>query len=165
MVEIKKDYQRSFPNVYQKEVIMPRYTRRDKIGEKKWKEYQRIRKNLKALRYKLRNVESVINWRRRMKRRLIKYKGGKCTKCGYNKDVPGAYDFHHRNPKEKDFRISGSCRSWDTLEKEVDKCDLVCRNCHAEIHNDDPKVDRKTAIKRFEEQIQQHNEEMIALLG
>ena len=75
-------------------------------------------------------------WRVLTKRKLIKHKGGKCCRCGYDKDVPGAYDFHHRNPKQKDFGISQYMRlKWELLVKEVRKCDLVCKNCHAEIHD------------------------------
>ena len=46
-----------------------------------------------------------------------------------------ALHFHHRNPAEKDFSISGAhARSWVSISGELDKCDLVCANCHAEIH-------------------------------
>lgn len=68
------------------------------------------------------------------KKQAVEYKGGKCCVCGYNKYI-GALDFHHLNPDEKEFNIA-ELRSyeWKTIQKEVDKCILVCRNCHAEIH-------------------------------
>ena len=48
-----------------------------------------------------------------------------------------ALEFHHLNPEEKDFEISRTLtRSMDSLRKEVDKCILVCSNCHAEIHDE-----------------------------
>ena len=48
-----------------------------------------------------------------------------------------ALEFHHLNPEEKDFGISKTLtRSMDSLRKEVDKCILVCSNCHAEIHDE-----------------------------
>lgn len=77
----------------------------------------------------------VVNWRRRTKEKLVEYKGGKCIKCGYNKCVD-ALEFHHKNPNEKEFGIStkGITRSFEKLKVEVDKCDLVCANCHKEIH-------------------------------
>src|SRR4051794_20027001 len=69
-----------------------------------------------------------------LKTRAIEYKGGKCIKCGYVKCID-ALTFHHRNPKEKSFNISGShTRKWSELQKELDKCDLLCHNCHAEEH-------------------------------
>jgi len=78
---------------------------------------------------------AVINCRQRNKIRLIEYKGGKCVLCGYNKPVPRAYAFHHRYPNEKDFNISTKNWSFEALKREVDKCDLLCQNCHAEVHD------------------------------
>jgi hypothetical protein len=75
-----------------------------------------------------------MNWRNRTKKKLIEYKGGKCQSCGYDKDCPSAYDFHHRDPTKKDFTISKKSWSIERLKNEIDKCDLLCRNCHAEVH-------------------------------
>jgi transcription elongation factor Elf1 len=81
------------------------------------------------------NSEAVIDWRRRKKIELVEYKGGKCEVCGYNKSV-NALQFHHKNPNDKDFTVSGKSLSFEKLKKEVDKCILVCANCHAEIHEE-----------------------------
>lgn len=72
---------------------------------------------------------------RKMKQKCVDYKGGKCCKCGYNK-YTGALEFHHLDPKEKDFNISKSRLSkWSNkITSELDKCILVCSNCHKEIH-------------------------------
>ena len=74
--------------------------------------------------------------RREIKQSLVDYKGGKCEKCGYNKSLK-ALQFHHLNPKDKKFAISENLRSLNAkdLQKELDKCILVCANCHAEIHD------------------------------
>lgn len=78
--------------------------------------------------------EAVIDIRRRNKIKLVEYKGGKCERCGYNKCIE-ALEFHHLNPDEKDFGVScGSTRSLKKLKTEVDKCIMVCANCHREIH-------------------------------
>ncbi len=77
---------------------------------------------------------SVISWRKRKKLELVEYKGGCCQVCGYNKSVR-ALEFHHVDPNEKDFTISGKSWSFDRLKNEVDKCVLVCANCHIEIHD------------------------------
>lgn len=63
------------------------------------------------------------------------YKGSKCTICGYNK-CQRALSFHHLNPKKKDFGLSvkGLTRSEDKVKKEIDKCVLLCANCHMEVH-------------------------------
>jgi hypothetical protein len=79
--------------------------------------------------------EAVQRRRKKVKRELVEYKKGKCIHCGYDRCVE-ALHFHHKDPNEKDFGISanGDTLSLDRLKKEVDKCDLVCSNCHAEIH-------------------------------
>lgn len=60
--------------------------------------------------------------------------GGKCQKCGYSKSSY-ALDFHHKNPTEKLFTLSSNWqRPWSILSTEVAKCELLCRNCHAEVH-------------------------------
>jgi len=61
-------------------------------------------------------VELVTEWRRRRKQSLIKYKGGKCKKCGYDKSVPGAYAFHHRDPSKKEIAIASSSFSFERLK-------------------------------------------------
>lgn len=80
-------------------------------------------------------VDYVTKRREKIKDMAIKYKGGKCQCCGYDK-YKGALEFHHLNPEEKDFAISekGYTRSFEKVKKELDKCILVCSNCHKEIH-------------------------------
>jgi IS30 family transposase len=82
---------------------------------------------------KISSSQAVVDWRKRTKSKLVEYKGGKCQICDYNKSL-NALHFHHLDPKEKDFSISGKSLSFDRLKIEVDKCILVCSNCHCEIH-------------------------------
>ena len=65
----------------------------------------------------------------------VAYLGGQCQVCGYNKCV-GALDFHHKDPLEKDFGIGhkGYTNSWEKVKNELDKCLLLCKNCHSEEH-------------------------------
>lgn len=74
---------------------------------------------------------------RSLKQTCVNYKGGKCMICGYDR-CPAALEFHHRNPNEKDSLFAKKSRSRNsTLEKikpELDKCDLLCSNCHREAH-------------------------------
>jgi hypothetical protein len=78
----------------------------------------------------------ICNLRRFViKKKCIEYKGGKCEKCGYSKCLR-ALVFHHKDPKQKDFPIGGNhCRAWKFVESELDKCSLLCSNCHAEAHD------------------------------
>jgi hypothetical protein len=80
------------------------------------------------------NHEVLIR-QQRQKLKAIEYKGGKCMNCGYDR-CPAALDFHHRNPDEKLFGLSGShLRKMDQrIIEELDKCDLLCANCHREKH-------------------------------
>ena len=81
------------------------------------------------------NVENVQKRRRKIKEMSIEYKGGRCEKCGYDK-CNGALEFHHLDPEQKDFGIGnkGYTRSWEKIKSELDKCIMVCANCHREIH-------------------------------
>jgi len=92
------------------------------------------RKKLSKEEYKKSKSKNVISWRKRKKIELVEYKGGKCEKCGYDKCIH-ALEFHHKDPSEKDFTISGKSWSFERLKKEVDKCIMVCSNCHKELHH------------------------------
>ena len=58
--------------------------------------------------------------------------GSKCKSCGF--DNPIALDFHHRDPSQKDFKVSAMTWSWARIEAEVNKCDLLCAVCHRLAH-------------------------------
>lgn len=72
--------------------------------------------------------------RRETKRRAVEYLGGKCRECGYNKCLR-ALEFHHLEDKEFAISAKGHTRSWERPVKELDKCVLLCANCHAELHD------------------------------
>lgn len=70
----------------------------------------------------------------------VQYRGGRCQICGYDKCID-ALDFHHLDPDEKDFSFSerratalDRGRLKQSIKTELDKCQLVCSNCHREIH-------------------------------
>ncbi len=79
----------------------------------------------------------TVKRQRRIKEEAVKYKGGKCEKCGYNKYI-GALQFHHRDSAQKDLNWNHfKLRKFnDAFMQELDKCILVCANCHAEIHGE-----------------------------
>ena len=80
-------------------------------------------------------VEAVQRRRDKIKEMSVQYKGNKCCMCGYDKYI-GALEFHHLDSSQKDFGISakGYTRSFEKVKEELDKCILVCSNCHKEIH-------------------------------
>lgn len=81
--------------------------------------------------------KAVSKRRKLLKEKAISYLGGKCTNCGYSK-CADALEFHHLDTTQKDFGISykGITRAWEKIQNELDKCILVCSNCHKEIHAD-----------------------------
>lgn len=79
------------------------------------------------------NSYDMARWTQR-KVDAVEYKGGKCQLCGYNKYY-GALEFHHNNPLEKDHEWTKlRLQSWDKIVAELDKCTLLCANCHRETH-------------------------------
>ena len=57
--------------------------------------------------------------------------------CGYAKNL-ASLTFHHSDPTKKDIGIDMRCmsnNSMETLQKEVSKCQLLCHNCHSELHH------------------------------
>lgn len=80
-------------------------------------------------------TEAVQRRREKLKELAVEYKGGKCERCGYCKCLK-ALEFHHVDPNEKEFGIGakGHTKSFEKIKIEIDKCILVCANCHREIH-------------------------------
>ena len=78
--------------------------------------------------------ELAVLKKQKYKLKMIEYKGGKCERCGYDKNI-SALDFHHIDSSTKKFTLSDTHHSWDETKKELDKCILVCANCHRELHN------------------------------
>ena len=91
-----------------------------------------------------------LSRRKNTKLKLVEGFGSICSCCGLI-DAPLVYDFHHLDPNTKDFGLSykGSTRSFDKLKIEVDKCILLCKNCHAEIHAAIDAIKIQEQLKRF----------------
>ena len=87
---------------------------------------------------------------------LIELKGGCCEKCGYNKNV-AAFDFHHKDPTQKDYQLDMrklSNTSMIKLMEEVEKCELLCANCHREHHSPDLEMSMvKSLIKNVDDSV------------
>lgn len=87
----------------------------------------------------------AIERKRAKKIKAIEYKGGKCVRCG-GVFPPRVYDFHHLDPSNK---ITWSCVflgwNWERIKTELDKCILLCANCHRLEHNkeEDRAISRK----------------------
>jgi predicted HNH restriction endonuclease len=77
---------------------------------------------------------AVAERRRTLKSRAVALMGGACMLCAYDKHV-GVLEFHHVHAETKSFGVSsgGFSRSWQSIYDELQKCVLVCANCHREI--------------------------------
>lgn len=78
-------------------------------------------------------VEAVTRKRQALKAKLVAHLGGACTACGYSECLD-ALHFHHIEGKDSDISaLIGAYRA-KKVWKEVDRCVLLCANCHAEHH-------------------------------
>ena len=90
-----------------------------------------------------------------IERRLhfIKSKGGCCEVCGYDKNM-AALEFHHVVENTKNFNLDSRAmgnRSMESLKEEVEKCSLLCSNCHREHHN--PEYDMSMLLNTEKERL------------
>ena len=97
-------------------------------------------------------IDKVRKRRRYTKETAVAYKGGRCFICGY-KECIDALEFHHLESYKKDFGVakSGYTRRLTKVLKEVDKCVLVCSNCHREIHAGLLQLPRATVVEKLGE--------------
>lgn len=66
---------------------------------------------------------------------IIDYKGGCCEICKIKSEYSKIYELHHKDPSIKEFQISKKRYiSFNKYKKEIDKCHLLCSNCHREVH-------------------------------
>lgn len=80
------------------------------------------------------NGASHVLLRRANKEKAVSYKGGKCSRCE-GVFPPFVYDFHHVDPKTKEYSLNWLLdKRWSTIAAELDKCILLCTNCHRIEH-------------------------------
>jgi hypothetical protein len=74
-----------------------------------------------------------VQRRRALKAALVSDSGGRCALCGYDRCL-AALHFHHMDPVTKRMEISrATSLSLERIHEEVQKCVLLCSNCHAEV--------------------------------
>ena len=83
---------------------------------------------------KLCNKNRSAQFRREFKETCIDYLGGECWSCKGEFPV-SVFDFHHLDPAQKDVEVSKlTFKPWDEVVAELDKCALLCSNCHRQAH-------------------------------
>ena len=88
----------------------------------------------KSEQYKKSRRRSVKNWQQKQTMMAKDYLGGCCSLCGYNK-CTSALEFHHIDPSNKEYEIAAKNKSFENMKSELDKCVLLCANCHREAHH------------------------------
>lgn len=95
----------------------------------------------KAKEWRIKNKEYIKDKQRLDKRNrkeeAIVYLGGRCHSCS-GTFHPAIFEFHHKDPSTKEGKDPSKCLSfsWKKLQQELDKCILVCANCHRLIHHE-----------------------------
>lgn len=91
------------------------------------------------LRYYEKNKAKWAKYREKQRRESKEYvrnaKIGGCIRCG--EDHPACLEFHHRDPNEKEFSLRDVHTqkfSVGRIQKEIDKCDVLCANCYRKEH-------------------------------
>lgn len=115
--------------------------KRENENNRKWSEdnperRKKIRREyLKTEKGKATQRRNAKTYKDKIGKYTREYKLSKgCSVCGYNK-CAAALDFHHNG--DKDFNISrGESQNYGLIKirKEIDKCIILCKNCHAELH-------------------------------
>ena len=95
----------------------------------------------------------------------------KCEQCGYQGENLTSLDFHHREPDKRRFGLSkivssAECHSAEAVLEEINKCDLLCANCHLCLHFDRDRYERhlpqiEQKIKNFRELPPKYSREQI----
>ena len=120
-IEKRKKYNREY---YRK-------NRDEILGRQKkcWKKYREKYNKLAIIRH-----HKKIKW-------INDYKLSKgCAICGYNK-CAAALEFHHKGDKEFNISLAtAGNRSVKKIKEEMDKCIVLCANCHRELHNGEKNV-------------------------
>lgn len=114
----RKDIADVFSLPYQDLILFTRHRSLNRIEEPNLSSYEKLKRR-----------------RKHLKMLAFAYMGGACCDCGYSSNL-GAIEFHHLDPKEKKSAISAT-KTWSDIKKELDKCVMLCANCHRERHHID----------------------------
>jgi hypothetical protein len=96
----------------------------DRNSDKRKEESREYRKN---------NPEKIKSWRKQKKQDFEEFKSTCfCSECGENN--PACLDFHHVDPTTKKNLISQIWTCSKVLQEELEKCIVLCANCHRKHH-------------------------------
>jgi len=123
------------------------YNEKNKLRVKEWNHNWYVEHREQQLEYAKRYAaqrkdENNAKYRKRrqmLKQMSVDYLGGSCAACGFCEHI-SALEFHHVDPGQKEIGISvlldekRKKRNIEEIKSELDKCIVLCRNCHARLH-------------------------------
>lgn len=84
------------------------------------------------------HARAITAARQNKKLKALAYLGGmRCSRCGFDTQVPDCYAFHHKDPstKSEDWgKMKTNNWSIERTKEELDKCVVLCHNCHSIVH-------------------------------
>lgn len=128
------------PELYRQKSREYNKNNKDKVREssKNWAAKNTDKTKSIKTRYYEKNKHKVMQrtYQRRQecKKRAVEYLGGKCNRCNLVDKCLDVYCFHHKDPSTKSFKISSRRMKFETIRDELDKCLLLCVNCHRKEH-------------------------------
>lgn len=109
------------------------------------REYTRNkRKNPEYIKAERQKQLEKMRERRNLLNRIQLYYGCRNPKCDWDGEyLPGLLDFHHLKPENKYKQVALMLNyKLEKISKEVNKCVVLCRNCHAKCHLGLVKLDK-----------------------
>ena len=120
--EKKREYDKKYYDLNREKIREYNKGYKELNGEKK-REYDRKYCELN----KEKRKEHLREHREKNKAICLEYLGGKCVKCGTTKRL----EFDHIKREGKKYEIGSKLSSnFDILKEELDKCQLLCYDCH-----------------------------------
>ena len=105
----------------------------------------------KRRRYPVREKLAKLTKNEEVKVSYIKRNGGGCSVCGYSA-CSNALVIHQLDTSTKSFNLSMIRRKIgdygkQAVTKEIEKCVLLCHNCHSEVHYKETRENLKKLLK------------------
>lgn len=105
---------------------------------KKCDRASQVERRIANLNYKENRRNSAKRAKDRTRAKMLEYHGGTltCTDCKFTSTISDVFDYHHIDRTTKEFTVSSILDyKWETVKAEMDKCILLCANCHRIRHS------------------------------
>ncbi len=139
-------------------------------GESKMREYlekKRAWDRNYYQRHKIKRQAANYERRARLNEYLQQIKAkARCAYCGENH--PAVLQFHHRDPSQKEFNVgefvTRQLGGMEKLKKEIEKCDVVCANCHLKYHYNHDHRQSRITVEAIADQFEMAGQEIVPTL-